>query len=177
MAMIERTQRRLRQARFFYEHLLNPRRSTMGDPEAFGFYFSAFIQAARSVTWTLDNEEPRKWKAWEPTWKASLSTEEKKLLDVTNKFRIDEAKKGGTKLTMELEKVAVVALVEAIPRNQTQRRQLPGASTKKTIRAVLPVQYLEDEEGKKVVTDLCRRYLEVLQKVVKDFSEQNMMND
>lgn len=62
--MIEKTQRRLRQAQFFYRHLLNPRHWTKGDPEAFEFYFSAFIQAARSVTWTLGNEEPEKWEAW-----------------------------------------------------------------------------------------------------------------
>ena len=52
--MIERTQRRLRQARFFYQHLVNARH---GDPEAFRFYFSAFIQSARSVTWALKKEE------------------------------------------------------------------------------------------------------------------------
>jgi hypothetical protein len=80
--MIERTQRRLRQARFFYQHLLNPRHSTKGDPEAFGFYFSAFIQAARSVTWTLKHEETKKWKAWEPKWRENRTTEEQKLLDL-----------------------------------------------------------------------------------------------
>jgi hypothetical protein len=48
--MIERTQRRLRQTQFFYEHLFKARHQTEGDPEAFRFYFSAFIQAARSVT-------------------------------------------------------------------------------------------------------------------------------
>ena len=48
MHMIEKTQRRLRQARFFYEHLLKARHQTEGDPEAFRLYFSAFIQAARS---------------------------------------------------------------------------------------------------------------------------------
>jgi hypothetical protein len=55
--MIERTQRRLRQTRFFYEHLFKARHQTEGDPEAFRFYFSAFIQAARSVTRTLSNEQ------------------------------------------------------------------------------------------------------------------------
>src|SRR5262249_49897874 len=158
---------RLRQARFFYEHLLNPRTSTKGDPETFGFYFSAFIQAARSVTWTLGNEEPDKWKAWEPKWKANRSDKEKKLIDLTNELRIDEVHRGGATLTVDFEEVAIDALVEAILPDrrlhtaflQAQRRRLPGASTQKTVRAVLPVHYLENVEGKEVVTDLCRRYL------------------
>jgi len=83
--MIERTQRRLRQAQFFYQHLLNPRTSTKGDPEAFGFYFSAFIQSARSVTWTLKNEETEKWKAWKQKWEPKQSEEEKKLLKITSR--------------------------------------------------------------------------------------------
>jgi hypothetical protein len=58
--MIEATRRKLDEARFFYGHLVKEReRSLRFDPREFRFYFSAFIQAARSVTWTLGNEEPR----------------------------------------------------------------------------------------------------------------------
>jgi hypothetical protein len=56
--------------------------------------FSAFIQSARSVTWTLGNEEKKKWEAWEPKWRATRSNEEQKLLDLTNDLRLDEAKRG-----------------------------------------------------------------------------------
>ena len=82
--MIERTQRRLRQARFFYQHLVNARH---GDPEAFRFYFSAFIQSARSVTWALKKEESEKWKKWEPTWRANRSEGERKLLKIATDLR------------------------------------------------------------------------------------------
>src|SRR5262249_25524395 len=63
--MIDRTRRKLDEARFFYQLLVNERPQTMKafghDPRAFRYYFSAFIQAARSVTWTLGNEEPGTW--------------------------------------------------------------------------------------------------------------------
>ena len=175
--MIERTQRRLRQARFFYQHLLNPRHSTKGDPETFRYYFSAFILSARTVTWTLKKEETKKWKAWEPKWAANQTKEEQKLLKITRDLRNIEEKEGGAILTMEFEEVAVNALVEAIPPDRrlhtaflhAQRRRLPGALTQKTVRAVLPVHYLENEEGKEVVTDLYRRYLDFLENIVKDF--------
>jgi hypothetical protein len=115
MAGIEKAQRRLRQARFFYEHLLNPRTSIKGNPEAFRFYFSAFIQTARTITWTIKTEEKKKWQEWEPKWRAERSNEEQKLLDLTNELRIIEEKKGGADLTVELEEVAVEALLEAVP--------------------------------------------------------------
>jgi hypothetical protein len=77
--MIVATRRKLDEARFFYGHLVTERqRASTHDPREFRFYFSAFIQAARSVTWTLGNEEPEKWKAWEPKWKDTRSNEEHK---------------------------------------------------------------------------------------------------
>jgi hypothetical protein len=169
--MIERTQRRLRQARFFYQHLVN--QQAKGDPETFRFYFSAFIQSARTVTWTLKNEETKKWKAWEPKWADNRSDEEKKLLGITNELRKAEEKQGGADLTMELEEIAVEALLDAIPPRRRRgvnaayirnlRRQSHGASVK----LMQPVHYYKD--GKQEITTLCRRYLEVLEKVVKDF--------
>ena len=177
MAMLERTHRRLRQARFFYQHLVDARHQTKGDPEAFRFYFFAFIEAARTVTWTLGNEEEEKWKAWEPKWKASLSKEEKKLLDATNKLRIDEAKKGGADLTVDFEEVAIDELLSA---SLDLRRQHPayghhwtgppGVPPPKIRR---PAYYLEDKEGKEEITALSGRYLKLLDKMVADFIREN----
>jgi hypothetical protein len=110
--MIEATRRKLDEARFFYGHLVKEReRSLRFDPREFRFYFSAFIQAARSVTWTLGNEEPEKWKAWEPKWKATRNNEEQKLLDLTNELRLDEAKRGGANALVEWEVVALHELL------------------------------------------------------------------
>jgi len=170
--MIERTQRRLRQARFFHQHLVN--QQAKGDPETFRFYFSAFILSARTVTWTLKNEETKKWKAWEPKWRDKRTEEERKLLGITNELRKAEEKQGGANLTMELEEIAVERLLDAIPPRpglnaayiRNLRRQSHGASVK----LMQPVHYYKD--GKQELTTLCRRYLKVLQKVVKDLSEQ-----
>jgi hypothetical protein len=107
--MLEATRRKLGEARFFYQHLINENpMARRHDPAAFRYYFSAFIQAARNVTWVLHNEEKERWEAWEPKWRAKRSAEEQKLLDLTNKLRIDEVKRGGTKQTVELEESGVV---------------------------------------------------------------------
>jgi hypothetical protein len=52
---------------------------------------------------------------------------------------------------------------------------LPGASINKTI-LNLPFHYFEDEDGKQEVTVVCRRYLEVLEKMVKDFCKDNKVD-
>lgn len=81
--MIEAAQRKLREARFFFQHLAGERHRHDAVPEGFRFYFSAFIGAARSVTWAMKSEEPERYAAWEPLWKTlwktQLSPEDQKL--------------------------------------------------------------------------------------------------
>jgi hypothetical protein len=106
--MIERTRRKLDEARFFYGHLVNERRKTFRhDPLAFRYYFSAFIQAARDVLRRAHYEEKGKWEAWEPKWRAKRSEEEQKLLDLTNELRINEVHRGGVDPIVEEEEVAI----------------------------------------------------------------------
>jgi hypothetical protein len=166
--MIERTQRRLRQAGFFYKHLVN--QQAKGNPEVFRFYFSAFILSPRTVTWTLKKEETKKWKAWEPKWGDNLTKEEKKLLKITRDLRNIEEKQGGADLTQELEELAVEVLLDAVPPRYASyvhalRRQSRGAG----VTLMQPVHYFKDKDGKQEITTLCRRYLEVLEKMVNDF--------
>jgi hypothetical protein len=178
--MIVASRRKLDEARFFYGHLVRERqRSSRFDPREFRFYFSAFIQAARSVTWTLGNEEPEKWKAWEPKWRARRSNEEQKLLDLTNELRLDEAKRGGANALVEWEEVALHELLalrsgDFEPWRQVyhmHRRSLPGVPPPKVFR---PAYYFEEEDGKQEVTALCERYLKVLEKVLNDFCADHL---
>jgi hypothetical protein len=181
--MIEKAQRKLREARFFY-NLLNsarrdlpemaPRLSTDG-PEAFRFYFSAFIQSARSVPWAIGKEEPDKWKEWEPKWNANLSEEERKLTKLTNDLRIAE-KLGGADLPEELVEVAVQAAIHTRPPTHWERDGLVSGSasiqivTRKELR---PTYYFEDNQGKEEITAFCARYLKFLERTVTDFIREN----
>jgi hypothetical protein len=111
--MIEATRRKQGEARFFYGHLVKERQNFRHDPAAFRYYFSAFIQAARSITWRLGNEEPEKWKEWRPKWERTLSAEDKKLMAFTNKLRTAEVKHRGTDPSVELEEVAFHELLRS----------------------------------------------------------------
>src|SRR5436189_149029 len=79
--MIEATQKKLREAHFFLSHL--EREVTSSEPnqaEAIEFYFSAFLSAARSVTFVLEAEESSKYTRWSPLWRDSRSENERRLL-------------------------------------------------------------------------------------------------
>jgi hypothetical protein len=187
MTMIEKAQRRLRQARFFYNHLVNVRPTTVNarqptvtadDPEAFRFYLGAFIQSARSVTWTIGKEEPDKWEAWKPKWEAQLNDEERRLLKLTRQLRNAEEKEGGADLTEELEEVVVQAAVDLRPPIHWERDGLVGGSREVRIvprKELRPAYYFG--EGKEEISALCWRYLQFLEKTVDDFSRWALLED
>jgi hypothetical protein len=165
--MIEKAQRRLRQARFFYQHLVNVRPTTVNarqptvtpdNPEAFRFYLHAFIQSARTITWTIGEEEPEKWEAWKPKWEAQHSEEERELLKLTNKLRTDEVHRGGADLTEELEEVVVQAAVDLRPETYSERDGIVSYSASKQIvpkKELRPAYYFENKEGKEEISTLC----------------------
>ncbi len=77
--MIPATQRKLREAQFFYRRLVSARQEPWKhETEAFSFYFSAFLSAARSVPWVLQNEQKEEYEAWKPRWEDKLTTDERK---------------------------------------------------------------------------------------------------
>jgi len=170
--MIEATRRKLRQARFFYGHLVNQRnrRTGLSDPEAFRRHFAAFILVARSVLLALHFEEKEKWEAWEPGRRSKLTDEERKLLRFTNELRIDEAKRAGADPVMELEEVALHELLSTNLDVDPWPIAAPGVPPSTVSR---PVYYFEHEDGKEEVTALCQRYLEFLEKVVNDYCAEN----
>jgi hypothetical protein len=142
--MIEATHRKLREARFFHRHLMDLRhgRSATYEPEAFGFYFNAFISAARSVTWVLENEEKDTWEAWKPTWEATFTDEIDELLSITNRERQH-------------------------PAYGMHQSSQPGSSV--SAKVMRRAYYLEQKNGKEEMTEIGERYLNFLEKVVQEF--------
>jgi hypothetical protein len=72
--MIEKTKMKLEEARFFHRRLIECRKQPLSlEPNAFQFYLSAFMQAARTVPWRLKKEEKEKYLAWLPTWEGQVN--------------------------------------------------------------------------------------------------------
>jgi hypothetical protein len=173
--MIEATQRKLREAEFFYKHLAGP--VHVPDPEAFRFYFSAFIAAARSIAWVLQAEEKEKYDAWKPEWDKHLTPEQRKLEKLTNELRLDETKRRGVEVLVQFEEVAlheIMALGERFHDHPAYRQSSaappgPGDAGREATFVFRATRYLENEDGKVEAISLCKQYLGHLEKLVGDF--------
>lgn len=71
----------------------------------------------------MQNEEQEKYLAWNPTWEEKLTTEERKLLKLTNELRLDEVKREGANTIVEWEEIAIHELLSA---NLDLERQHPA---------------------------------------------------
>ncbi len=106
--MLEATQKKLREAKFFYGLLCQASQEVVRhEPEAFDFYLSAFLSAARSVTFALQYEEKDKYDAWFPVWSASRSEQERELLKFLKEQRNCAEKRGGAEVDVAWEYIPV----------------------------------------------------------------------
>ena len=168
--MIEATQRKLREAQFFLERLIQARgQAVRNEPEVLGYYLSALLSAARSVTWALQFEEKDKYDTWFPAWLASRGAEEQALLRFLKNQRNDEQKRGGA---------GVASAWDYIPISQVPRtdRSHPaygdhwfGPPGTPEPRVGVLVHSFESAEGEPEVADTCRRYIGLLSELVRDF--------
>jgi hypothetical protein len=174
--MIEGAQRKLREAQFFYNQLVG----ASGEP--FRFYFSAFIQAARAVTWIMKSEEPDKYEKWLPTWEARLGEDDRQLERVSNELRLDEAKRGGATILIEwawaervidpqVEKSARYAAELFMRRFNVQRDvNTHGVNTRRDVKTYQPRHLLADRSE---VTSVCKQYLSYLERKIQTFLSEH----
>ncbi len=106
--MIEATQKKLREAKFFLRLLSQTTQKVIGiEPEAFESYLSAFLSAARSVTFALQYEEKENYDAWFPTWFSNRSEDDKQLLHFLKEQRNFVEKRGGADISVHLEFIPI----------------------------------------------------------------------
>jgi hypothetical protein len=171
--LIEATQDKLAEARFFLRHLQDEAGKVVRqDPAAFGHYLSAFVSAARSVPWVLQNEEKAKYDAWLPKWDDHLTNQERELLKFTNERRVDETKRKGADTSINWKYVSIYELPTE------QYRMFEGSAqvsplTLKDARlsppAVgFPVHSFEHGDQPNVL-ETCKSYLAYLEKFVEAF--------
>jgi len=177
--MIEATQHKLREARFFFQRLDDERRQHSDGPEAFQFYLSAFINCARSIPWALQAEERKKYDLWLEVWESSLDDDDRKLLKITNDLRIKE-KLGGADLIVALEPIAIAERlaadfklhrwIETYGRNSS-KLVIPAGEAKR------PTHYLETKDGESEVTGICKKYLDYMERFVSEFIQAHPQTD
>ena len=165
--MIEATQKKLREARFFLDHLeAENRRAVRNEPEAFDYFMSAFVSAARSVTFALQAEEKAKYDQWFPGWCAARPEEDRTLLTLMVSQRNAEQKRGGGDRRIEWEDVPVTGLSSEELGGRVFLSAPPGVPPPQVGR---PIRYLEHGGQESEALSACKRYYALLAELVESF--------
>jgi len=143
--------------------------------KGFRFYFSAFIGAARSVTWTMRSEEPARYAAWEPRWTAQLSPEDKIIEKMTNERQLDEVKRRRADVPATFEEMTASELMKEMGGDPAFLDKIyPGQSKMKSGR---PRYFFENDIGKGDLLMLAKHYLDYLERKVGSFLAAHVGHD
>ena len=166
---IDLTKKKLREAKFFLQLLEQASQAfVLNDPESFEFYLSAFLSAARSVTFVLQHEEKEKYDAWFPDWFESLVPEHGELLDFLKDKRNMVLKQGYTGMGTTWEYVPVTDITTPDHRHPAYGFHSfapPGTP------AVVVGHQVYLWVGARDVLSTCKLYCELLDRLVYDFTE------
>src|SRR5437667_11060841 len=106
MPEVPKIQKKLCEAKFFLNHMMQSARSTRLDQEHFEFYLSAFLSAARSVTDFFEKKnQPKHIKAWCSHWRANRSPDDRQLLNRMRTQRDNEVHEEGADVAHRIEDV------------------------------------------------------------------------
>jgi len=95
--------KKLREAKFFFNHMKQSARSTRLDQEHFEFYLSAFLSAARSVTDFFERNQKVWWSQWKNDQRRS--EEDRRLFNDMTKQRDNEVHEKGADVAHQIEDV------------------------------------------------------------------------
>jgi hypothetical protein len=139
------------------------------EPEAFGFYLSAFVSAGRSVTFALQAEHKREYDEWFPSWCAGLTDEQRALLSHFNGLRNDAVKRLGVELSLKMVEIPMHEYLLAAARDGADIQiwhppGTPAPPQHKMVRAFVIGGSERD------VVEACRFYLELVLDAIASFT-------
>lgn len=185
MANVTRTEYKLEEARFFLKHLEEHWRHV---PNV-DFYLSAFVSAARSVTWVMKSEFG-KVPGWEEWYDARKPSQEvRALLKQMNDIRVRSTKaipirtRTTAKVNIRPEHVTpeLMELLQNEGKDLVNLEPVDAGNTNFLVKhgdRVLARAYLEKAEHElpefagKASKDICRMYLQELESLVKECWER-----
>ena len=167
MTLIPNTHEKLREAQFFMGKLMQEAKTFRLDKKDFSYYLSAFLSAGRSVTLFLEVEQSTSYKAWFPGWRQNLKPEESELMKFMNDQRVAVVHKEGAETQ---EEISMVPLAHALTHSPLYVAYAdtgaPGAPAPEIGQNVY---YFEINGKREKAQVVCRRYLDLLDKLATDF--------
>lgn len=173
MGQMAAIRRKLREAIFFFRHLYDETSPLKLETDDLDFFLSAFLSAGRSTIGFFDRMQGKHYRSWFHDWKMGLVDEDRKLLHHMVRQRNLEVHEAGADIIPQFELVPVIELETASryedPWSRPPRPPARPASKKKS--------YFWIDGEQLDVTSTCRRYLELLLKLVSDFEESLTARD
>jgi len=169
--MLERTHKKLREAGYFLRLMsANSGKWFRQEPEAVDFYISAFVSAARSVTFVLRKECPTEYERWAPGWFARLAQQDAAAATLAD-FFIDQRNKGQKEGGGDLEVIETeVSLAQFL-----HETAMEGGHTyiSTGVPGTPPPTFTKHERrfagwAEESVPDVCRRYLDLMERLVRE---------
>ncbi len=134
--------------------------------ETFGYYFSAFLSAARSVTFVLQFEDKDRYDRIFQPWHDALPQQDRDLWKTMNKFRVDEVHRTGVEVTpttafIPLTEVRSGEFVPVTVDWQWLTAMMQGGPTEGWGKVVLAPQFNVGGQPAEVIAT-CQRYAALL---------------
>jgi hypothetical protein len=172
---LSRLQKKLAEAAFFLGKLMKQEQRLTGHREPFDYYLSAFLSAGMSFRdgFQIGQDRPRNTaiKTWRAQWENNLTSEEKSLYDFMQKDRVDEVHYSGSSRDVGEEGVPLPSGIYRTPHDGIfGSDDLPTAGPNLVFR---PTYSFTINGTDRKVTDACRAYLALLQRMMADFEAAN----
>jgi hypothetical protein len=194
--MIERMQKKLREAKFFLGHLEHEsRRTSRNKPEAFEFYRNAFLVPAHTVVGLLLAFERERYPGWYARWLNVRTDQERALLPQPTSGRLWQGRGSAegvvqARRNAEVHREGAESFVEweMVPMIEVQARgamlgnaiwgfhryALPGVEPNKI---GVEVRYVKVGETLVKEFELCRQYVLLVEELLNDFAQAHGNSD
>jgi hypothetical protein len=170
---IDLTRKKLREAEFFFALLAGEQAAIMKTHGESGeYYLSAFLNAARAVTFRMQYEAKAAYDAWFPGWKGLLSDDDRALLNFHNEQRRLSVHEGGPDTISITEVIPAWMLTAEMGRRGGvfEVFHMIGTPPPTVQRNYMGFRGLEQER----VVESCEKYLALLQRLIRDFDEPSV---
>ncbi len=166
--MIPETQRKLDEALFFFKLLYSRAEGPASNEEEFGYCLSAFLSAARSVTFVLQTEEKAHYDTWYPSWETRLAEADRQLWEFMNDQRVAEVHQDGADVDTTVEWRPVRQLLGMQGRALARSISItpPGSPP---VKEGVPIHRFRIGDSVVDVRDACATYLNLLTALVREF--------
>ena len=172
MLLLEATKLKLAEAQFFLLELNSLRGRVFSTGlGAYEFYLSAFLSAARSVTYVLQAEQKDKYDAWCPAWRNALPPAELSLLVFFNEQRVHTVHRKGAEVALGCEPLSLHEYLASASREgaHVEIWNGPLGNPPPTFSRTIRSFRLAEKEVE--ATQACKDYFAVIAKLVDAFEK------